>query len=38
MGAVEIKFDLLQAELDLDRAHAAVIVSAYRLRALTGIQ
>lgn len=28
--------DLLQAELDLDRAHAALIVSAYRLNALIG--
>jgi outer membrane protein len=38
LDVLDAERDLLQAELDLDRAHAAVIVSAYRLRALTGMQ
>ncbi len=38
LDVLDAERDLLQAELDLDRAHAAVIVSAYILRALTGMQ
>lgn len=38
IDVLDAERDLLQAELDLDRARAAVVVSAYRLRALTGLQ
>lgn len=36
IDVLDAERDLLQAELDLDRAHAALIVSAYRLNALIG--
>jgi outer membrane protein len=38
LDVLDAERDLLQAELDLDRAHASTVVSAYRLRALTGQQ
>jgi outer membrane protein len=38
IDVLDAERDLLQAELDLDRARANVVVSAYRLRALIGIQ
>lgn len=38
LDVLDAERDLLQAELDLDRAHATAVVSAYRLRALTGQQ
>ncbi len=38
IDVLDAERDLLQAELDLDRARSAVVVSAYRLRALTGMQ
>lgn len=37
LDVLDAERDLLQAELDLDRARQAVVVSAYRLRALTGM-
>jgi TolC family type I secretion outer membrane protein len=36
IDVLDAERDLLQAELDLDRAHAELIVSAYRLNALIG--
>ena len=36
IDVLDAERDLLQAELDLDRAHAGLIVSAYRLNALIG--
>jgi outer membrane protein len=36
IDVLDAERDLLQAELDLDRAHATLIVSAYRLNALMG--
>ena len=36
IDVLDAERDLLQAELDRDRAHAALIVSAYRLNALLG--
>ncbi|MFN3463513.1 MAG: TolC family outer membrane protein [Terricaulis sp.] len=38
IDVLDAERDLLQAELESDRARAMVVVSAYRLRALTGMQ
>ena len=38
LDVLDAERDLLQAELDFDHARAAVVVSAYRLRTLTGVQ
>jgi outer membrane protein len=37
IDVLDAERDLLQGELDLDRARSAVVTSAYRLRALTGM-
>ncbi|MEZ5955836.1 MAG: TolC family outer membrane protein [Hyphomonadaceae bacterium] len=38
LDVLDAQRDMLQAELDLDRARAGAVVSAFRLRALTGMQ